>query len=193
MDGGGRDDQTALRRRMAAFAGMSLELGWLTLDRFLTAGTDMGSVPGPLRDDAMAEAAGYVIDACADPSVQLRSHSSPPSAGAGAASVPAEDVEVEGGAPQRLVQAAADLFAEKGPVATSTRELAERAGVGQRVIYRHFVSKEALLSEALDAVWSPAYLAALAPEGLDLDLVVALVRQRSTRRADHCSRHGRWR
>ncbi len=64
-------------------------------------------------------------------------------------------------------------------MASSTRELAARAGVGQRVIYRHFASKEALLSEALDAVWSPAYSAAVAPEGLDVDLVVELVRQQS--------------
>jgi AcrR family transcriptional regulator len=49
---------------------------------------------------------------------------------------------------QRLVQAAAELIAERGWTAVSTRMLAERVGVAPGVVHYHFSSMQALLVEA---------------------------------------------
>jgi AcrR family transcriptional regulator len=46
--------------------------------------------------------------------------------------------------------AAADLFAERGPAATSIRDIAARAGVNHGLIHRHFGSKDKLVGAVLD-------------------------------------------
>jgi len=46
-----------------------------------------------------------------------------------------------------IVNAALPLFARKGFTSTTTRELAEAAGVSEALIYKHFPSKESLYSE----------------------------------------------
>ena len=46
--------------------------------------------------------------------------------------------------------AAADLFAEKGPSATSIRDIASRAGVNHGLVFRYFGAKEKLLGATLD-------------------------------------------
>jgi AcrR family transcriptional regulator len=43
-----------------------------------------------------------------------------------------------------VCEAALELFAEKGIEATTTREIAERAGAAEGTLYRHFSGKEAL-------------------------------------------------
>jgi AcrR family transcriptional regulator len=48
-----------------------------------------------------------------------------------------------------VLQAAAELFAEKGPAATSIREVAARAGVNHGLLHRHFGSKRQLLAATL--------------------------------------------
>lgn len=48
----------------------------------------------------------------------------------------------------RLLEAAREVFAERGYVRTSTREVAERAGVTEPMVYRHFGTKAALFEEA---------------------------------------------
>lgn len=48
---------------------------------------------------------------------------------------------------QAIVQAALPLFARKGFANTTTRELAEAAGVSEALIYKHFPSKESLYAE----------------------------------------------
>jgi len=47
--------------------------------------------------------------------------------------------------PQRLLEAAADAFAARGFHATSTRDIASRAGLSPAGVYVHFASKEELL------------------------------------------------
>jgi AcrR family transcriptional regulator len=49
-----------------------------------------------------------------------------------------------------MLEHAADLFAERGPAATSTRDIAARAGINQALIYRHFGSKDQLVGAVLD-------------------------------------------
>ena len=46
--------------------------------------------------------------------------------------------------PQRILSAAAELFAEKEFHRVNTEEVAERAGTGKGTVYRHFPSKEVL-------------------------------------------------
>ena len=54
------------------------------------------------------------------------------------------------GEPRRLILAAArDLFSRRGYSDTSTRELADRAGVSETLIFRYFGSKAVLFREAL--------------------------------------------
>jgi len=48
-----------------------------------------------------------------------------------------------------IIQAAASLFAEKGFSGTKTREIAERAGVSEALIFKHFPSKEDLYAAIL--------------------------------------------
>jgi AcrR family transcriptional regulator len=45
----------------------------------------------------------------------------------------------------RIVQAAVDIFAEKGFAATSTSEIAQKAGVAEGTIFRHYKTKKDLL------------------------------------------------
>ena len=50
---------------------------------------------------------------------------------------------------EAVLDTAHRLFADKGYEATSVREIAEDAGVGERTFYRYFDTKEALLDDEL--------------------------------------------
>jgi AcrR family transcriptional regulator len=52
--------------------------------------------------------------------------------------------------PQRILRAAAELFYERGFHAVSVDEIGERAGATGAAIYRHFSSKEEILSTLFD-------------------------------------------
>lgn len=54
-----------------------------------------------------------------------------------------------GTAPTLLLAAAQQLFAEHGPYATTTRQIAERAEVSEDLIFRYYGSKNGLLQEAV--------------------------------------------
>jgi AcrR family transcriptional regulator len=45
---------------------------------------------------------------------------------------------------------AADLFAERGPAASSLRDIADRSGVNPGLIFRHIGNKEAVVAAVLD-------------------------------------------
>ncbi len=53
----------------------------------------------------------------------------------------------------RILQAAQRLFAAKGFEGTTTRELAETAGVAEGTLFRHFANKKAILVEVATSGW----------------------------------------
>lgn len=55
---------------------------------------------------------------------------------------------------QRIVAAATDAFAEGGFEGTSTRDIADRAGVTQGLVTYHFASKRELWGAAVDAIFA---------------------------------------
>jgi AcrR family transcriptional regulator len=66
------------------------------------------------------------------------------------APAPARATRRPRGAPRRLLlEAARDLFARQDYRGTTTREIAEAAGVTEHLLFRHFGSKAALFREAL--------------------------------------------
>jgi AcrR family transcriptional regulator len=54
----------------------------------------------------------------------------------------------------RILDAAEALFAERGYGAASTREIAERAGIGKRMLFYYFASKETVYRAVLERVVS---------------------------------------
>ena len=54
-----------------------------------------------------------------------------------------------------ILEAAAELFVENGLAATSTRAIAERAGIRQASLYYHFAGKDEILDELLEASVRP--------------------------------------
>jgi len=62
---------------------------------------------------------------------------------------------------QRLLRAALELFTAEGFQSTTTPEIAERAGVAEGTIYRHFSGKEHLLNEVYRAAhrWASGLVA----------------------------------
>ncbi|PXX54939.1 TetR family transcriptional regulator [Nocardia tenerifensis] len=49
-----------------------------------------------------------------------------------------------------VLDSAAQLFAERGPAATSIRDIAERAGVNHGLVFRHFGAKDSLVAAVLN-------------------------------------------
>lgn len=49
-----------------------------------------------------------------------------------------------------ILEAATDLFAERGPAATSIRDIAARSNVNHGLVFRHFGTKENLVGAVLD-------------------------------------------
>ena len=87
------------------------------------------------------------------------------------------------GEPRRLLlESARDLFSRQGYSATSTREIAEHAGVSETLMFRYFGSKAGLFREALvvpfveyiedlNAKWQSGALDSLSDEGFAQQLV----------------------
>ncbi|RKN78238.1 TetR/AcrR family transcriptional regulator [Paenibacillus ginsengarvi] len=60
---------------------------------------------------------------------------------------------------RRIVESAIEVFAEKGYAASSTSEIAQRAGVAEGTIFRHFKTKKELLL----SIVTPTMLKMIAP------------------------------
>jgi AcrR family transcriptional regulator len=52
---------------------------------------------------------------------------------------------------QQIVEAAIDLFSRKGFRGTTTREIAEAAGISEAMIFKHFATKQELYSAIIEA------------------------------------------
>lgn len=61
---------------------------------------------------------------------------------------------------EELLYAAAELFTARGYAATTTREVAERAGMRQATMYHYFGGKEELLVELLESTVAPSLVLA---------------------------------
>ncbi|RKT02452.1 TetR family transcriptional regulator [Streptomyces sp. 3211.6] len=83
----------------------------------------------------------------------------------------------------RLLEAAGELFAERGYERTTVRAIAERAGANQALLFRYFGSKHGLLTEVV-ARGSLEQLHATAPE----DLFETALRSMLTRSAPGADR-----
>ncbi|MEJ2207446.1 MAG: TetR/AcrR family transcriptional regulator [Anaerolineae bacterium] len=68
------------------------------------------------------------------------------------------------GTRQRILEAAAQVFAEQGYARATTRALAEAAGVNEVTLFRHFGSKEGLFSAVIEAYAAPALNTAIAAD-----------------------------
>ena len=53
---------------------------------------------------------------------------------------------------QRILDAAQDVFAQCGYAGATTREIAERAGIGKRMLFYYFVNKDAVYRAVLERV-----------------------------------------
>jgi AcrR family transcriptional regulator len=62
-----------------------------------------------------------------------------------------------GEARELLVQAARDLFARQGYAGTSTRQIADHAGVAEVLIFRHFTTKKGLFEAAIVVPFSQLF------------------------------------
>lgn len=62
---------------------------------------------------------------------------------------------------QKILDAATELYAETGFRGTTTRQIAQRAGVNEVTLFRHFGSKTALLHEAIRCACATSGPAAL--------------------------------
>jgi AcrR family transcriptional regulator len=62
---------------------------------------------------------------------------------------------------QRILQAAAQVFAEKGYARATTRALAAAAGVNEVTLFRHFGTKQNLFAAVIEQFGGPAVNAAL--------------------------------
>jgi AcrR family transcriptional regulator len=51
-----------------------------------------------------------------------------------------------------VTEAATDLFAERGPAATSIRQIADRAGVNQGLVFRHIGTKNDVVAAVLNGL-----------------------------------------
>lgn len=74
-----------------------------------------------------------------------------------------------------MLAAAADLFAERGPAATSIRDIAARSKVNHGLVFRHFGTKEQLVGAVLD--YLGVSLTELLRTGPPADVEAALDRQ----------------
>ncbi|MBT0665471.1 TetR/AcrR family transcriptional regulator [Geobacter pelophilus] len=75
---------------------------------------------------------------------------------------------------EKLLAAGLTLFSSKGFLATTTRELAQEAGVAEITLFRYFPSKEKLLEEVVTSYSMIPALKALQPELNEKPCAVAL-------------------
>jgi TetR/AcrR family transcriptional regulator, repressor for neighboring sulfatase len=163
------------RSRMCAYAAASLLFGFVTFEGFLIAATGLRLLAPGRRDRAIASAARCLLDVATVPEPGLA-----PRDLSAARVLLASGGQPVASARESLLGSAIELFAARGPASVSVRDIARHAGVNQGLIYRHFGSKDALLTEALERGSSEMFPAALAEEGFDFDAMSWLLHNGAT-------------
>jgi len=83
----------------------------------------------------------------------------------------------------RIMDAAMDLFSANGFNSTTTRSIADKAGVNELTLFRHFKTKENLLSEVIDHYFAEAGMKEHIPRDLigdpseDMYRIITAVRE----------------
>lgn len=153
----------------SAYIALSIVFGYLALEDFIVHASRSVDVPRDVRDAAIADAAQMIVEHGSDPKFELTwdEHTST------TVTDPAALISGETGE-EALVRAAVDLYAERGPGNVTTRDVADRAGVNQGLIYHYFPSREALIARAIEAANRP-FARAMLPEGrVDLEPLIRL-------------------
>ncbi|HVV20744.1 MAG TPA: helix-turn-helix domain-containing protein [Pseudonocardiaceae bacterium] len=104
-------------------------------------------------------------------------------------------VRWEPGAPERLQQAALELFAAQGFEQTTATEIAQAVGLTERTFFRHFSDKREVLfrgQELLNQAFVDG-VAAAPPEASPIEIVVSALRSASSFFADERRPHSRLR
>lgn len=162
------------RSRLCAYAAGCVVLGFVTFEDFLVTATRSGRLSVGRRDAAIAAAAHELLALAALPTPELAPRELPV-----VTSTLATEGDSTPGARDALLSSAIELFAERGPESVSVRDIARHAEVNQGLIHRHFGSKAALLTEAIEQGSSGMFPAALAAEGFDYDAMSWLLHHAS--------------
>ncbi|MUL81388.1 MULTISPECIES: TetR/AcrR family transcriptional regulator [unclassified Mycolicibacterium] len=80
----------------------------------------------------------------------------------------------DAGADRAILQAALDLFIERGVEGSSIEQIAKRAGVGKPTIYRRWSTKEELIAAAMETLIAEE-VGWASPEAIDLESPYELV------------------
>lgn len=161
---GGDPRSLSVTAKTTAYLALSTVLGYLALEDFIVHASRSTDIPVAVRDAAIVDAAQMIIDRASDPTFDVTWSEYPTSS----VTDPSALVTGESGE-EALVRSAIDLYAERGPGNVTTRDIADRAGVNQGLIYHYFPSREGLIARAIEAANRP-FAAAMLPEGR-VDLV----------------------
>ena len=136
----GVDSQLSVRITFGLILAMAVFDGWL-----------LDTMPRrPSRSRVLTELSAFITAATGPrpsnpaptwPAPKRRRSSTPSEAGSGR--------RAWGSAPEQLLQDAAAVFAEKGYAATTTKEIANRSGIAESLLFFHFPNKEALFTRAI--------------------------------------------
>jgi TetR/AcrR family transcriptional regulator, repressor for neighboring sulfatase len=170
---GGVAEQPGPQAASASFAALSTVLGLLSYEGLLVAGSRVSRVSQSVRDAALCEAAELIVGLGVSGEIDLSLGTSVIEPTPAVIDLSMID------APSALLEATIDLYAAPGPAALTTREIAERAGVNQGLIYHYFTSRGELLRQAIELANSP--LQSLAAPDLPVDLHEGVRRQHQTR------------
>lgn len=161
---GGDPRALSMTAKTTAYLALSTVLGYLALEDFIVHASRSVEISREMRDAAITDAAQMIVDRGSDPTFDLAWDEHAATTATDPASFFTGDTGEEA-----LVRAAIDLYAERGPGSVTTRDIAERAGVNQGLIYHYFPSRDALIARAIEAANQP-FAQAMLPEGR-VDLV----------------------
>lgn len=154
--------------KMATYVALSTVLGYLALEDFIVHASRSVAIPIDVRDAAIVDAAQMIVRRCTDPAFELDWDERTTKKTDPSLSTSGETGE------EALVRAAIDLYAERGPGNVTTRDIADRAGVNQGLIYHYFPSREALIARAIETANRPFAHAMLPAGRVDIEGLIRL-------------------